>query len=118
MRRIREPGDWITIVRAAFTEDANVARAAINAISTGGGNDEPEAVFSALIRTMSGSEIGGWRKDAERHIIMMGDAPGHNPEPWAGGYSYADVLAAWAAETNKVSIHALLAAAIFCQLGC
>ena len=103
-----DPGDWITKVDTAFTTDANVARAAINAIYTGGGNDTPEAVFSALIRTMSGSEIGGWRKDAERHIILMGDAPGHDPEPWAGGYSYADVLAAWAAEPNKISIDALL----------
>lgn len=101
-------GDWITMVRSAFTEDANVARAAINAISTGGGNDLPEAVFSALIRTMSGSEIGEWRKDAERHIILMGDAPGHDPEPWTGGYSYADVLAYCAADPNKKFIDALL----------
>jgi hypothetical protein len=57
---------------------------------------------------MSGSEIGGWRKDAERHIIIMGDAPGHDPEPWDGGYSYADVLSIWAAETNKIAIDALL----------
>jgi hypothetical protein len=103
-----DSGDWITNVRSAFTEDANVARAAINAISTGGGNDTPEAVFSALIRTMSGSEIGEWRKDAERHIILMGDAPGHDPEPWTDGYSYADVLAYCAADPNKKFIDALL----------
>ncbi len=100
-------GDYITKVDAAFTTDANVAKAAINGLTIGSGMDWEEAVFSALVRTMSGSEIGGWRKDAERHIIIMGDAPGHDPEPWDGGYSYADVLSIWAAETNKVSIDAL-----------
>jgi hypothetical protein len=86
-----------------------VAKAAINAIYTGGGNDTPEAVFSALVFTMEDTiGLGGWRKDAERHIILMGDAPGHDPEPWDGGYSYADVLSIWAAEPNKIAIDALL----------
>jgi hypothetical protein len=105
-----DPGDWITKVDTVFTTDANVAKAAIDSIYVGGGNDLPEAVFSALVRTMSGDEIGGWRKDAERHIILMGDAPGHDPEPWDGGYSYADVLSIWAAEPNKISIDAILPA--------
>ena len=103
--------DYITNVDTVFTTDANVAKAAISGLTLGDGGDLPEAVFSALVRTMSGSEIGAWRKDAERHIILMGDAPGHDPEPWDGGYSYADVLAIWAAETNKISVDALLPAA-------
>jgi hypothetical protein len=102
-------GDWITKVDTAFTTDASVARAAINSIYVGGGNDTPEAVFSALMFTMQDTiGLGGWRKDAERHIILMGDAPGHDPEPWDGGYSYADVLAYCAAEPNKIAIDALL----------
>jgi hypothetical protein len=106
-----DSGDWITKVDTAFTTDANVAKAAINAIYTGGGNDLPEAVFSALVFTMEDTiGLGGWRKDAERHIILMGDAPGHDPEPWDGGYSYADVLAIWAAEPNKIVIDAILPA--------
>ncbi|MGD0573569.1 MAG: C39 family peptidase [Sedimentisphaerales bacterium] len=101
--------DYITHVDTVWTADANVAKAAINNLPPAdGGGDLPEAVFSALVRTMSGSEIGDWRKDAERHIILMGDAPGHDPEPWDGGYSYADVLAIWAAEPNKIAIDALL----------
>lgn len=99
--------DWITNVQTPFTSNATTARNAINAISDGGGADWPEAVFSAVRRTMSGSEIGTWRENAERRIILMGDAPGHNPEPWAGGYSYADVIAYWQSLTNKISIHAL-----------
>jgi hypothetical protein len=100
--------DYITNLDTAFTNDANVAKAAIDGLDLGYGGDLPEAVFSALIRTMSGSEIGAWRNDAERHIILMGDAPGHDPEPWLGGYSYDDVLAAWAADPNKIFIDTLL----------
>lgn len=106
-----DSGDWITKVDTAFTTDANVAKAAINSIYVGGGADLPEAVFSALIFTMEDTiGLGGWRKDAERHIILMGDAPGHDPEPWDGGYSYADLIAIWEAEPNKISIDALLPA--------
>lgn len=90
-----DPGDWITSVRTAFTADVATAKSAINAISVGGGYDTPEAVFSAVIRTLDGEGIGAWRPDAECRIILMGDAPGHDPEPWSGGYSYADVTAKW-----------------------
>lgn|GEM_PF-3513061 len=104
-----DSGDWITLVRSAFTTDANVAKDAINAISADGGADWEEAVFSALMFTMQDTiGLGGWRKDAERHIILMGDAPGHDPEPWTGGYSYSDVLAYCAADPNKKFIDALL----------
>jgi len=110
------PGtDYITNVDTPFTDDMNEAKAAIDGLDLGNGWDDDEAVFSALIRTMNGNTtdcvIGGWRKDAERRIILMGDAPGHNPEPWPGGYSYADVLAYWLADPNKVSVYALLTAA-------
>ena len=107
------PGvDYITHVDTAFTTDVSVAKAAINNLpAANGGGDLPEAVFSALVFTMEDTiGLGGWRKDAERHIILMGDAPGHDPEPWDGGYSYADVLAIWAAEPNKIVIDALLPA--------
>jgi len=102
-----DDGDWITKRRSAFTSDPNAARNAINAISAGGGSDWPEAVFSAVSRTMSGSEIGAWRPNVERRIILMGDAPGHDPEPWAGGTSYGDVIAQWNGLTDKIAIHAL-----------
>lgn len=102
-----DSGDWITKVRTVFTKDVATARNAINAISSGGGNDMPEAVFSAVARTMAGSEIGAWRADAERRIILMGDAPGHDPEPWAGGYSYSDIIAYWSGLEDKVAVHSV-----------
>ncbi len=100
-------GDWITNVQTVFTSDVNAARAGINAIDADGGADWPEAVFSAVYRTLSGTGIGAWRENAERRIILMGDAPGHNPEPWTGGHSYSDITTLWDSLTDKISIHAL-----------
>jgi Mg-chelatase subunit ChlD len=86
--------DFITRVRTSFTNNPSTALNAINAMTTGGGADWPEAVFSAAYATLEGTIVGGWRSNpTNRMIIMMGDAPGHNPEPWANGKSLAQVLA-------------------------
>jgi hypothetical protein len=101
------PTDYITRVRTPFTRDLTSVRSAINNIYASGGKDESEAVFSALMRTLLGSEIGGWRPNAERRIVLMGDAPGHNPEPFPGGFSYNDVASSITAMQNPVAIHVL-----------
>jgi hypothetical protein len=87
-------GDFITKVRTTFTTSAATAISAINAMTTGGGNDWPEAVYSAAYATLEGDIIGGWRDNpTNRMIIMMGDAPGHEPEAWTGGKTMAQVMA-------------------------
>lgn len=87
-------GDFITKVRTTFTTNAATAISAINAMTIGGGNDWPEAVYSAAFTTLEGGIVGGWRDNpTNRMIIMMGDAPGHEPEPWAGGKTMAQVIA-------------------------
>lgn len=105
------PSDYITKVRLPFDGKSNTpidkAIAAIQSIEVGGGNDWPEAVYSAILRTLSGSEIGAWREEAERYIILMGDAPGHNPEPWEGGSSYSAVIAYALAMDYPVAVYAL-----------
>ncbi|MGZ4964077.1 MAG: C39 family peptidase [Limisphaerales bacterium] len=76
-----------------WTTDADAAKAAVNSLYASGGGDIPEAVFSALYDGISGNGIGSWRPDpVRRMIIVIGDAPGHDPEPWAGGHSFADVI--------------------------
>ncbi len=99
-------GDYITKVRTAFTSNTATAAAAINAIIVGGGNDTPEAVFSAVTRTAVGTEIGGWRsgEGVSRHIILMGDAPGHSPEPWSGGESLNDCATALQNPTHPINL--------------
>ncbi len=103
------PGDYITNVRlgfAGYTDPAD-AVGAIEGIAVAGGADWPEAVYTAVLRTLSGSEIGDWREEAERYVILMGDAPGHNPEPWPGGSSYADVLSFAGSLEDPVSVYSL-----------
>ncbi|MBL7200440.1 MAG: FHA domain-containing protein [Anaerolineae bacterium] len=51
----------------------------INSLSVGGGGDEPEAVFEALMRAIDSTAIGSWRPNVNKQIILMGDAPPHNP---------------------------------------
>lgn len=105
--------DKITEVLTPFTSDMTAARNAINALSLGSGGDIPESVFSALIRTMLnlpddvGTSAGEWRAEAERRIILMGDARGHDPEPWEGGFSFPDLVRTWNELDRKIAVHAL-----------
>ncbi len=99
--------DWITQVRCPFTADTNVMLAAVASLQADGGMDREEAVFSAVAQAFAGTGIGAWREHAERRIVLVGDAPGHNPEPWVGGLAYADVLALWGGLTQKVAVHAV-----------
>ena len=101
------PGDYVARATQPFTTDTGAARAGINAMSADGGNDREEAVLSAVITVMSGTGIGAWRPNAEHRIIVMGDSPGHDPEPFPGGHSFGDMVSVWNALSAKVAIHAL-----------
>lgn len=104
-----DSGDYITSVKTSFTDDTDNAIAAIDSISVGGGADIPEALFSAVERTATGAEIGGWRtgNNVSRHIILMGDAPGHSPEPWTGGKSLDDCKTALQNPDHPASVQAV-----------
>ncbi len=86
-------GDYVYQADQGFTTDPNAAKTAVNSLFAGGGNDIPESVFSALYNGISGNGIGAWRPNpVQRMIILIGDAPGHDPEPWDGGHSFSDVI--------------------------
>jgi Mg-chelatase subunit ChlD len=63
----------------AFSTDKATIIANINSLSVGGGDDVPEAVFEALMRAIDSTSVGGWRNNVNKQIILMGDAPPHNP---------------------------------------
>lgn len=89
-----DPGDFPYRENLNFTADGSAAVAAIQALSVDGGADWDESVYSAVIGAMQNSALGGWRTDAAKVIIQMGDAPPHDPEP-VTGYTFADVQAAY-----------------------
>lgn len=62
-----------------FSRDKSTVIANINSLSVGGGDDTPEAVFEALMRGIDSNAVGGWRPGVNKQIILMGDAPPHNP---------------------------------------
>ena len=91
-----DSGDYTFRDVQAFTRDKNVAVAAIRSLSdmVGGGGDTPESVYSALMHSIDASSLGAWRgQPVKKSIILMGDAPPHDPEPFTG-YTLKDVVQA------------------------
>jgi hypothetical protein len=91
--------DYVYNLDLPFSNDKNSIISAINGLSLGWGADEPESVYSALVHSMldpnkdlANSADSGWRNGVTKAIIVMGDAPPHIPEPWAGGHTLADVI--------------------------
>lgn len=98
------PGDYLYQVRLPLTADMFSVQNAFASIQFGDGGDELEAVNSALAQVIQGDIIGGWRRgrNVKRSIILMGDAAGHDPEPWAPYYSFSQLIQA--AIANDVDV--------------
>ena len=80
-----------------FSTDQGTIIANVNQLSVGGGDDEPEAVLEALMRAIDSKSVGGWRNNVNKQIILMGDAPPHDPS--REGFTAASVAqAAWDAD--------------------
>lgn len=88
-----EPEDYPYRAVLVFTNDRAAITGAINSLSASGGWDWPESVFSGMMGAITSDGLGGWRKDAQKIIIVMADAPPHDPEP-VTGYTHAQVVEA------------------------
>jgi|GEM_PF-794304 len=98
------PGDWTFRDEVDFTDDASALIAGINRMSASGGADWPESVYSALMHCINAGSLGGWRGEPVRKaIILMGDAPPHDPEPFTG-YTMNNVIQA-AEAADPVNIY-------------
>lgn len=92
-----------------FSSDQADIVANIEALTVTGGGDWPEAVLEALLRAIDCTSLGGWRSGVEKHIILMGDAPPHDPIPQGpdAGKTTDDVD--WAAKrADPVIIHSIV----------
>ncbi len=63
-----------------FTNDRDRIRAGLDGLVADGGGDWPEAVYSGVAQALSLP----FSTDSVRSIIVIGDAPAHDPEPVTG----------------------------------
>jgi len=76
-----------------FSSDKSQIISAIQSLTLRCGADWPEAHYSALMHCLQKSALGGWRDNVKKVIILMTDAPPHDPEPFTG-YTMNDVTSA------------------------
>ncbi len=82
-----------------LTDDLSAITAGIGSLGAAGGGDIPESVYSGVMTALEEP----WRPEAVKAIIVMGDAPGHDPEP-VTGYTLESTLAAAAAAPASVVV--------------
>ena len=81
--------DYPARTRLSFTASDDEIVRAIGSLDLGHGGDDAETVYSGLMEAAALP----WRKNAGKVIIILGDAPPHDPEP-VTGYTYGSVVAA------------------------
>lgn len=84
------PGDgYAAQVDLPFSTDPAAFGAAVGALTATGGCDTPESVYSGIMQAVRLP----WRNGVTKAVLVMGDAPPHDPEPTTG-YTRASVAAA------------------------
>jgi hypothetical protein len=94
-----DPGDYPFQMELDFSTDYGTITNAINNIQIAGGADIAESVYAGLM----GAIDQPWRLNTRKVIILMGDAPPHDPEP-VSGYTLDDVLQA-AYNADPISVY-------------
>ena len=79
--------------------DVEAFHSAVASLPVYGGGDYPEAVYSGLMDAFTQLS---WRPEARKAVILIGDAPGKDPEPITG-YTLGDVLSAAAGLPGAVA---------------
>jgi predicted outer membrane repeat protein len=108
-------GDWPYLDRVRFTTDVNQLIAGLQPMVAGGGADGPEAIYTALMHCIDANALaarltadgyanyidpnspglGNWRQGTKvmRVILLLTDAPPHDPEPYTN-YVLNDIITA------------------------
>ncbi len=81
--------DYAAKVQLDFSDDRDAITAAIDGLDLGYGGDYEETVYSGIAEALKLD----WRKGASKAIIILGDAPALDPEPYTG-YTYETILKA------------------------
>jgi len=72
--------DYQSRVEVDFTTNTGRISSAIESIVVEEGGDWPESVYSGLMTAMALD----WRNGVQKIVVLMGDAPPHDPEPGTG----------------------------------
>ena len=94
----RDVGDGAELfrVRQNLTGDESSLQTAVNGLAPGGGGDTPEAWINALFQVSAGAI--SYRSGSSRIVVLVGDAPSHDP---SAGHSLADAIAALQADSAR-----------------
>jgi hypothetical protein len=84
-------------VRQNLTADASALQVAVNGLAAGGGDDVPEAWVNALFQVSDGAI--SYRPGSSRIVVLVGDAPSHDP---SASHSLAQAVAALQADNARV----------------
>ena len=81
------PPDFAYQTNSAISTSAAVSQAAINALSTGSGLDQPEAQLVALqqIALRAATSEIGFREEAQRYVVLSTDADFHRAGDYLAG---------------------------------
>jgi hypothetical protein len=84
-------------VRTPLTGVEADIQTGVNSLAAGGGGDFPEAWVNALFQISTGAIA--YRADSSRIVVLVGDAPSHDP---SAGHTLADATAALIADGARV----------------
>ena len=99
----RDQGDaFVSQLEVPLTEDGAAFAAGVDSLDAAGGGDFPEAVLSGI---WTGLNELDWNDGASKAAIVIGDAPGRDPEP-VTGLTNARVLQR-ALEIDPVNIYTI-----------
>jgi hypothetical protein len=77
--RDTQDGDELFTVHQDLTADTTQLQQAVDGLTTGGGDDVAEDWINALYELSSGPEEINYRADSSRIVVLVGDAPSHDP---------------------------------------
>jgi hypothetical protein len=95
-----ESYDYPYKANLSFTTEKSQIVHAVNQLYASGGYDWEESVYSGLMGAINAVDLGEWRPEAKKVIMVMGDAPPHDPEPFTG-YTLESVIAAANGEAEE-----------------
>jgi len=84
-------------VNQVLTNDESLLKAAVNSLTASGGGDIPEDWINALYKISTGAIT--FRPDSSRIIVLVSDAPSHDP---SGGHTLANAISALTAQSIRV----------------